>query len=144
METIKVRITKAEPSYWYADKIGQVFQVISENYENYRISQTRCICKKDCEIVEPSLNDRFEPLTSGGYEFHLYEEFEGRLFGRVSNHNGVWSAQHWTIDGYLRIDKNVSSHDLIPRKSPETIALENRKAELQEELKEIENKLKEK
>jgi hypothetical protein len=144
MKTIKVRVTKAEPSYWYADKVGQVLEVIEiDNFHYQAINRCRIIIKTDCEIVEPTLNDRFEPLTSGGYPFHIYEEFDGRLFGRVKK-DGSWGTRNWFIDGCYYPDKCNSENDLIPRKSPETIALEKRKAELQAELTEIENKLKEK
>jgi hypothetical protein len=54
-----------------------------------------------------------------------------------------WISENWDTDGSFMAFYN---HDinLIPRKSTETIALEKHKAELQEELTEIENKLKEK
>jgi len=144
METIKVRVTKAEPSYWYADRIGEVFEVYTYNATMYAlIDGGGGINKSDCEIVEPSLNDRFEPLTEGGYEFYIYEEFEGKLWGRMKN-NSKWSPEWWTNDGYFYPNKMSSNGNLIPRKSTETIALEKRRDELKAELTEIENKLKEK
>jgi|688.fasta_scaffold260953_3 hypothetical protein len=139
METIKVRVTKAKPYNWYRDAIGTVFEVKKLGSSCYELvtDRTMAIYKDDCEIVEPSLNDRFEPLTSGGYPFHIYEEFEGRLFGRV-NVKGKWWSKSWYIDGS---NNDISIYDIIPLKSPETIALEKRKAELQAELTEIENNL---
>ena len=52
---MKVKIIKSEnQSYWYADKIGEVFEV-DENFNssNYRvILKWNYISKSDCEIVE--------------------------------------------------------------------------------------------
>jgi hypothetical protein len=145
METIKVRVTKSKPNYWYDDKIGEEFEVYTYNATMYALINGGgfLINKDHCEIGEPTLNDRFEPLTEGGYEFHLYEEFEGKLYGRIKN-NSKWSPEWWTNDGYFYPNKMSSNSNLIPRKSHETIALEKRRAELQAELTEIENKLKEK
>lgn len=150
METIKVRVTKSEPSYWYADKVGQVIEVLKKQETirglvGYRLSEDNiCFITSDnCEIVEPTLNDRFEPLTSGGLEFHIYEEFDGFLVGRVKYEDGCWELIKWYFSGkYYSIGSNI--YDLIPCKSQEVIALETRKAELQAELTEIENKLNEK
>ena len=60
---MKVKIIKSEkPSYWYANKIGEVFEV-DENFNssNYRVMlKWNYISKSDCEIVENELSDNTE------------------------------------------------------------------------------------
>ena len=55
---MKVKIIKSEkPSYWYANKIGEVFEVVDYSYSNdYRtLEKGYYILKSDCEIVENEL-----------------------------------------------------------------------------------------
>jgi len=37
-------------------------------------------------------------LTSGGYEFHISEEFDGRYYGRAKRANN-WDLESWDLDG---------------------------------------------
>ena len=58
--TMKVRIKKARiPSYWYVDKIGQTFEVHSEEIKKGDISYYGCVDRmchlieiNDCEVIE--------------------------------------------------------------------------------------------
>ena len=59
---MKVKIIKSEkPTYWYADKIGQTFEVKDYNNTDYRkVGSGYYISKSDCEIVENELSDNTE------------------------------------------------------------------------------------
>ena len=62
---MKIKIIKSEkPSYWYAGKIGQIFEVEECNIYNYRIVESDYyISKSDCEILkENELNPNYDGL----------------------------------------------------------------------------------
>lgn len=59
---------------------------------------------------------RFKPLTAGGFEYHIYEQFGNRLFGRVSA--GGWHAATWNIDGG---NSFLDTWDLVPVPQAELI-----------------------
>lgn len=67
---MKVKIVKcSNPEYWYADKIGKVFEVINNDNENYEAISAYgtegYILKKDTEIIETYLyhNGRKIPVS---------------------------------------------------------------------------------
>jgi hypothetical protein len=55
---MKVRITKTPVSFWYADKLGEVFEVeerrIIGDYVSLGVvgKEHHCIFHEDCEVVE--------------------------------------------------------------------------------------------
>lgn len=61
------------------------------------------------EQPEPKWQDR----TRGGYEYHIYEEFEGKIFGRIKI-NEEWHGLHWNLDGRFHSSDCEDSWDLLP------------------------------
>ena len=68
MEVLKVRIIKAQkPSYWYADLIGQVFEVYLDEIHNKFIMKSDydrgnnaawgIISPEDCEVIRENFFD---------------------------------------------------------------------------------------
>lgn len=57
---------------------------------------------------------RFEPRTRGGYEFEIFAEREGFLFGAIRNVRGVLQCGDWSLKGEWSADDEESDHDLIP------------------------------
>ena len=57
---MKVKIIKCEnPEYWYADKIGEVFEVEEWDIRNYKkFGSCDLIIKSDCEIVENDTQEK--------------------------------------------------------------------------------------
>jgi len=51
---VKIKITKCHHfTKWYADKVGEVFEVMAENiYDQYVLQSGKVVEKEDCEIVE--------------------------------------------------------------------------------------------
>ena len=68
----RIRVVKASnPSYWYANKIGEVFNVREQDNEGYRVRDGRySVVFRDAEIVEESSNAVAHPshYTRGKYE----------------------------------------------------------------------------
>lgn len=56
MKTVK--IIKARPTYWYANHIGQEFDVIEDYGRFYKLSYNKFIDKKDCvDVVKEHVPD---------------------------------------------------------------------------------------
>src|SRR5699024_1776840 len=68
----RIRVVKASnPSYWYANKIGEVFNVREQGNEGYRVRDGRySVVFRDAEIVEESSDAVAHPshYTRGKYE----------------------------------------------------------------------------
>lgn len=57
MKKLKVKVTKASlPDYWYADKIGEIFEVEDATDDEWRMYDKDgwglCIGKEDSEVVD--------------------------------------------------------------------------------------------
>ena len=69
---MKVRITKAlKDSYWYSDRIGEIFEVEQHKHYNYKWvlveNNSNCLDKQDCEEVkevELKVGDRVEIISA--------------------------------------------------------------------------------
>ena len=63
---MKVKIIKCDnPNSWYADKIGQEFEVETSRFYNLVINKHNCIDKSDCEIIEPKEQDEYLTWKEG-------------------------------------------------------------------------------
>ena len=56
---------------------------------------------------------KWQDRTRGGYEYHIYEEFEGKIFGRIKI-NEEWHGLHWNLDGRFHSSDCEDSWDLLP------------------------------
>lgn len=81
---------------------------------------------------------KWEDRTRGGYEYKIYEEFEGKIFGRVF-HNDMWGCCCWIKNGIAIGSINIL--DLIPY-NPLKAQLLAEKEELKKRIEEIERELK--
>lgn len=68
-ERIRIRIIRASsPNFWYAKKIGQEFQVLSERKDSYRVNvadpAAHYVAKQDCEIVNTDQRTYFGDMDS--------------------------------------------------------------------------------
>lgn len=65
---MKVKVLKcSKPTYWYANKIGQEFEVSQfTNDDHYSLINTplHCLDKKDCEIVKSKFEQKIDDLNS--------------------------------------------------------------------------------
>lgn len=66
---MKVKIMKSDlPTFWYADSIGEVFEVENFSPINYKvIGSLHTILKSDCEIIEEPKRLMFSDLTARDY-----------------------------------------------------------------------------
>lgn len=68
-ERIRIRIIRASsPDVWYAKKMGQEFQVLSERKDSYRINvgdpAAHYVAKRDCEIISEDQRTYFGDMDS--------------------------------------------------------------------------------
>ncbi|SDE93707.1 hypothetical protein [Sporomusa acidovorans] len=66
---IRIRIIRASsPDFWYAKKIGQEFQVLSETKDSYRVNvgdpAAHYVAKRDCETVSTDQRTYFGDMDS--------------------------------------------------------------------------------
>lgn len=86
------------------------------------------------EIKKPT-EQKWQDRTRGGYEYVIYEEFEGKIFGRMKL-DTEWNIVWWYIDGtYTRVQNN-HSWDLLPL-DPHA----QRKAEIRKQIEELQKEL---
>ena len=102
MKTFKVRVTGADrKSYWYADRIDQIFDVkgtredrgyqcVGEDIEGER-AEDHYIDKSDCVIVEDNMKE-----FKVGDRVRVKNECVGKN-GRHHNDGGVGTAQRSTL-----------------------------------------------
>ena len=68
-EHIRIRIIRASsPDFWYAKKISQEFQVLSERKDSYQVNvgdpAAHYVAKQDCEIVNTDQRTYFGDMDS--------------------------------------------------------------------------------
>ena len=68
-DCIRIRIIRASsPDVWYAKKIGQEFQVLSDRMDCYRVNvgdpAAHYVAKRDCEIVSTDQRTYFGDMDS--------------------------------------------------------------------------------
>lgn len=83
---------------------------------------------------------KWMPLTRGGYEYKIYEEFDEVLFGRVIDKDGCWNPNRWYTSGRVLVS-DVNKNDLIPY-NPRISELEEKINSKRSELAELESELK--
>lgn len=81
-EKFRIRIIKASsPEFWYAMKIGQEFQVLSEKKDSYRVNvgdpAAHYVAKRDCEIVNTEQRTYFGDMDSVPYDEWIDAAMEG-------------------------------------------------------------------
>lgn len=55
---------------------------------------------------------KFQPRTRGGYEYEIFAERDGELYGRAKDMAGYWQAKIWRFDG---TDASIAKqYDLLP------------------------------
>lgn len=84
----------------------------------------------DQEQPEP----KWQPLTRGGFNCVVFEEFNNQLFGGVEV-NGKWYGATWDLDGNFNCLKLNDFWDLLP--------INNELTTLEKELEEVRSKEKE-
>jgi len=89
---------------------------------------------------EPTTHPKWMPLTQGGLEVHINEEFEGKLFGRIKHEDNKWSSNCWYLNGNDFYE--YSERNLIPY-NPRISELEEKIESKRSELAELEGELKE-
>lgn len=95
---------------------------------------------KHYEGSERTKQPKWEKLTRGGYEYHIYEEFDGVILGRFKKEN-QWYLSSWGKKGnYFDNEKITNEFDLIPY-NPRKTELLTKKAELEKQLEEINKEL---
>lgn len=107
---------------------------ITDNGEFFRVSNNPSpllTFKTDGNRIP--IEPKWQEKTRGGYEYHIYEEFEGKIWGRVYNRSYNWDYIRWYKDG-KSIDY-VDAMDLLP--------INNELTTLQKELEEVRLKEKE-
>ena len=118
---MKVKIIKSEnQSYWYADKIGEVFEV-DENFNsrNYRvILKGNYISKSDCEIVENELSGTQQKIVKVCYEVKNMLLEKNRKYGdaalnpiRIFAKSDTVEQLKVRIDDKLNRFKNIQKDD---------------------------------
>jgi hypothetical protein len=78
---------------------------------------------------------KWMPLTRGGYEYKIYEEFEGKIFGRIQAPK-IWYNCKWELNG----ENGTEIYDLIPY-NPEQEAIKQEIAMKEKELEKLKTKL---
>ncbi|CQR72714.1 hypothetical protein [Sporomusa ovata] len=68
-DCIRIRIIRvSSPDVWYAKKIGQEFQVLSERKDSYRVNvgdpAAHYVAKRDCEIISKDQRTYFGDMDS--------------------------------------------------------------------------------
>jgi hypothetical protein len=122
------------------------FEFITNEYDeiDYNIGITNTIHGR---IKIPYDPDRFcaslgevkwMPLTRGGDEYKIYEEFDGVIWGRVKLN--IWVAVSWNISGVCLSYNSGSWHDLIPY-NPKQEAIKQEIAIKEKELEELKARL---
>lgn len=69
-----------------------------------------------CPHWKPNPNhwkQKFQDKTRGGYEWEIYEEFKGRLYGRLRINTG-WIGASWDAKGSF-FKSSECEYDLLPR-----------------------------
>lgn len=90
-------------------------------------------------IEQEQPEQKWQEKTRGGYEYHIYEKFEGFIFGRLKINDGDWKPLHWHDKGnYSFIEKH--NWDLIPY-NPLLTTLEKELEEVRSKEKEILEKI---
>lgn len=104
---------------WAVDAIGEQYAVIRNGVCSYRSGLTLISLSDYIDQPENkptnATEQKWQPLTRGGYEYVIYEEFEGNLFGRVKpNSSEDWYAVTWNINGSLWGASPIDAWDLLP------------------------------
>lgn len=58
------------------------------------------------------IGQKWQEKTRGGFEYRIYEEFQGKIFGRVKQ-CGDWIGTHWYLDGYFFGEIDEHRWDLL-------------------------------
>lgn len=72
------------------------------------------------------MNKQFVPGPAklrNGNEAHISEEFEGRLYGRCIDSDGIWRSHDWYSNGRNYTYKECEL-DLMPNVEPEKVTFE--------------------
>lgn len=146
-QEIKPRIEKIEGVKIYnLSSNWDMFKYLTNCYgsENTISNVGYDYCKKltiipyDPDLFCASLGEeqpKWMPRTRGGYEYKIYEEFEGKLFGRIKIKN-YWYSERW-ING---IGSSFLESNLIPY-NPKQEAIKQEIAIKEKELEELKAKL---
>lgn len=111
---------------------------IGNGDESFKNGFCRKLIPYDPDRFCASLGEvKWMPLTRGGYEYKIYEEFEGTIWGRIF-HNQMWGWCGWNIKG--GVIGGINIFDLIPY-NPEIEAIKQEIAIKEKELEELKSKL---
>lgn len=127
------------------------YQLKEEDYGDwYEVENKKIICegymfdKYDYPLINLSdyidqpNEQKWQDKTRGGYEYHIYEEFEGEIFGRIKINN-KWVCLTWNLDG--KYHKEIEdSWDLLPFNQRRT-EIEQRLSEIDKEREKLQNEL---
>jgi hypothetical protein len=98
--------------------------------------------KPRIEEIQGVEQPEWMPLTRGGYEYHIYEEFDECLFGRISV-DGKWCTSRWGNNGkFFENEEETNSWDLMPYDN-EIEAIKKEIAIKEKELAELKGRLNE-
>ena len=126
-------------SVWSMGGIGYYYLVENNkviDYSEYPYINSMLINLSDyIDQEEPIQSEqKWQSKTKDGYECHIYEEFDGKILGRL-NREGEWLAVTWNINGkYLQ--ELEHSFDLLPIDHNA-----QRKAEIQAQINKLQEEL---
>lgn len=92
-------------------------------------------------IEQEQPEQKWQPLTRGGFDYRIYEEFKGKIYGRVKTDVGNWLSIHWYYKGNYSYIEN-HNWDLLPY-NPLLTTLKKELEEVRSKEKEILEKIEE-